>query len=103
MMEIAVLHTVANSANGFVPLGFVLVFSTLISLATSRWTQLTGGRQSRLTETEERLRRITDNMLDMICQTDVNGSVEYSSPSYQLVLGYSPEALVGQSFYSGLH
>lgn len=58
--------------------------------------------QDSLLGSEERLRRLTDNMLDIIYQTDPDGIIEYASPSCMSVLGYPPETLMGQSIYSWL-
>jgi PAS domain S-box-containing protein len=55
-----------------------------------------------LRESEERLRRLTDNMLDMFLQTDAEGIIEYASPSCRLVLGCAPEALIGSSIFEGM-
>ena len=55
-----------------------------------------------LQESEERLRRLTDNMLDMFLQTDAEGIIEYASPSCRLVLGCAPEALIGSSIFEGM-
>ena len=46
---------------------------------------------------EERLRRITDNMLDMICQVDVQGVCQYASPSIRKVLGFELNDVLGKS------
>lgn len=51
-----------------------------------------------LYQSELRLRRITDNMLDVIVQIDKSGKIEYISPSCQSVLGFPPEELLGCSF-----
>ncbi|HLY24816.1 MAG TPA: PAS domain S-box protein, partial [Aggregatilineales bacterium] len=64
--------------------------------------------QARLAEmalyrSEEQLRRITDNMLDIICQTDMDGNVEYASPSCWNVLGYQADDLIGHSIYDNVH
>lgn len=56
-----------------------------------------------LYRSEEQMRRITDNMLDIICQTNLDGIIEYASPSCYSVLGYEPESMIGQSIYSGIH
>jgi PAS domain S-box-containing protein len=56
-----------------------------------------------LAENEERLRRITDNMRDMICQVDTEGIIRYASPSFMTVLGYPPERLVGRSVFGKVH
>lgn len=49
-----------------------------------------------LRQSEAKLQMITDNMIDLVAQTGVNGLVEYVSPSYKTVLGYSPEELIGR-------
>jgi PAS domain S-box-containing protein len=56
-----------------------------------------------LQENELRLRRITDNMQDVIGQINVRGIFEYVSPSVQKVLGYKPEDLIGHSMFEHLH
>lgn len=48
-------------------------------------------------------RIIADHMLDMVCWTDLNGIIQYASPSYKQVLGYDPEQLVGQSAFLCVH
>jgi len=54
-------------------------------------------------QSEEHLRQITDNMLDIVCQTDSTGIIEYASRSCLDVLGYHPEALIGRSIFSRVH
>jgi PAS domain S-box-containing protein len=52
---------------------------------------------------EERFRRINENMLDMVVQTDVQGICVYASPSFKTVLGYDPKSMLGQSLYELVH
>ena len=52
---------------------------------------------------EMHLRRITDNMLDMIVQVDPQGCYEYVSPSHQTVLGYTPAEMHGRRMFEFLH
>lgn len=52
---------------------------------------------------EQKLRQITDSMLDVICQTDSVGIIEFASPSCLDVLGISPDELIGQSVYARVH
>jgi len=59
--------------------------------------------ERRVRESELSLRRITDNMLDLICQVDVRGNFAYLSPSYYAVLGYRPDDFLGQSAFAQLH
>ncbi|HEX2980790.1 MAG TPA: PAS domain S-box protein, partial [Anaerolineaceae bacterium] len=54
-------------------------------------------------ESEARLRRITDNMLDLVSETGPDGVIRYASPSHTAVLGYQPDALVGKSIRELLH
>ena len=56
-----------------------------------------------LRESEERFRRITDNMLDMVVQTDLQGICEYASSSWKTVLGYDPKSLLGRSLFELVH
>ena len=46
---------------------------------------------------EEQYRLITENSRDLICLLDLQFNFIYASPSYQNVLGYSPNELIGQS------
>ncbi len=54
-------------------------------------------------ESEQRLRRITENMLDMITQIDLSGMIEYVSPSVKMIFGYEPQDLIGTNAYDLLH
>ncbi|MEW6182882.1 MAG: PAS domain S-box protein [Bacillota bacterium] len=56
-----------------------------------------------LKENEARLRQITDNMLDIISQTDVEGELQYISPSHRYVLGYEPQDLPGKTVFDYVH
>lgn len=60
-------------------------------------------KEAAIEQSEIRLRRITDNMLDMISQTDVNGVLEYTSPSHRQVLGYEPEDLLNRTLFDFIH
>ncbi len=60
-------------------------------------------KEAAIEQSETRLRQITDNMLDMISQTDVNGVFEYASPSHRHVLGYSPEDLLSRTLFDFIH
>ncbi|MGQ9476768.1 MAG: PAS domain S-box protein [Actinomycetota bacterium] len=59
--------------------------------------------QRELEERERFLRRLTDNMLDLISQVDLEGRFVYLSPSNQRVLGYSPEELLGTHVFELVH
>lgn len=59
--------------------------------------------EAALRASEERFRRITVNMLDMVSQTDTAGIVQYVTPSNQAILGYRPQEMIGQSIFAFLH
>ncbi|MGD0153551.1 MAG: PAS domain S-box protein [Thermacetogeniaceae bacterium] len=59
--------------------------------------------EAALRESEEQLRRIADNMLDMVCQTDARGIVQYASPSNESVVGYNPKDLIGKPVFNFVH
>ncbi len=52
---------------------------------------------------EERFRRITENMYDLLCYTDIQGRYLYLTPSYKRVLGYDPLDLLGESVFERVH
>jgi PAS domain S-box-containing protein len=56
-----------------------------------------------LKTSESRLRLITDNMLDLITQTDTRGIIQYVSPSNENILGYQLEDLLGKSIFDLVH
>lgn len=56
-----------------------------------------------LRESELKLRRVTDNMMDMVGQTDVAGVFDYISPSCERILGYRPEELLGHYIFELIH
>jgi PAS domain S-box-containing protein len=56
-----------------------------------------------LRESEGRLRRITENMLDTVVETDLLGVCKYASQSNKAVLGYDPKDLVGKSLFDFVH
>jgi PAS domain S-box-containing protein len=54
-------------------------------------------------ESEARLNRIADNMLDIISQTDIEGVYQYVSPSHKDVLGYELNCLLGKPVFEFVH
>jgi two-component system cell cycle sensor histidine kinase/response regulator CckA len=56
-----------------------------------------------LKRSEERFRSLLENALDIISVFDVHGRIEYSSPSVERVLGYSPGELGGTSVLPLVH
>lgn len=76
-----------------------------ISEISGMCTDITEQKRAQLAlkESEERLRRITDNMLDMVVQTDIHLNYIYISPSVEGILGYKPDDLLGKSVYFLVH
>src|SRR4030042_4984518 len=73
--------------------------------ALSSGTDITELKQTEkaLFESELRFRRITENMLDIVSQTDMSGIFHYISPSSKRVLGYEPEGMLKKSIYDFMH
>lgn len=57
----------------------------------------------RMRESEERLRLITNHMLDMVSQIDAGGRYLYVSPSSFRVLGYQPADMIGRRLFDFIH
>jgi PAS domain S-box-containing protein len=56
-----------------------------------------------LGESQAQLQLISDNVLDLVGQIRLDGTLVYVSPSYQTVLGYSPATLIGTSAFALVH
>ncbi len=56
-----------------------------------------------LRESESNLRRITDNMLDLVSELDAKGNLVYVSPSHFKVLGYPIEVMKKMMFVDFVH
>ena len=48
---------------------------------------------------EKLLSLVTDNMLNIVGQTDAEGTFQYISPSIKTVLGYEPREIPGESVF----
>ena len=59
--------------------------------------------ESALKKSEQQLRLVTGNMADVISQTDTDARMTYVSPSVERVLGYRPEALLGEEAAAFIH
>ncbi len=49
------------------------------------------------------LKKVTDNMLDVVTQTDVRGVIRFASTSHFAAGGWTPEELIGQSVFRWIH
>ncbi len=56
-----------------------------------------------LKASEGKLRRITDNMLDVVYQCNAAGILEYVSPSSTNIIGYTPAMLLGNCVFDFIH
>jgi len=54
-------------------------------------------------ESDAQLQRITNNMFDIITETDLMGFIQNVSPSNKSVLGYEPEEVLGRTVYDYLY
>ncbi len=61
------------------------------------------GTEETLAEKERQLRLITDNMLDIVIQTDPTGVISFISASCRSMLGTDPSTLLGTSFFDLVH
>ncbi|HEV2470719.1 MAG TPA: PAS domain S-box protein [Candidatus Sulfotelmatobacter sp.] len=59
--------------------------------------------RKQLIEGQELFRLITENAADMIAVVDTQGERVYNSPSYEKILGYTPEELNGTTAINQIH
>jgi len=52
-----------------------------------------------LRENEALLRQITENTLDMILKVNINGDIQYATPSHKYILGYELEDILGKNVF----
>lgn len=57
----------------------------------------------RARESEARYKLLAENMRDLVCLLDLDGTYLYVSPSSETLLGYAPDELVGKSLYELVH
>jgi PAS domain S-box-containing protein len=55
--------------------------------------------EEQLREREQQLRMLTNNMKDVVIQTDLDGITIYISPSFQTLLGYDPQEFLGKPVF----
>jgi two-component system, cell cycle sensor histidine kinase and response regulator CckA len=79
--------------------GLVLLFDVYVVIQQA---QIYRARKH-TAEREEVFRLITENAADMIAVVSVDGTRAYNSPSYQKVLGYTPEELRKTSAFEQIH
>ncbi|MEN6388862.1 MAG: HD domain-containing phosphohydrolase [Syntrophomonas sp.] len=75
----------------------------VLTTSINRMLQDLEQSHQQLVESDRRFRRITDNMLDIIAQVDLEGRFEYLSPSYRKVLGSIGFDPIGKRFSSVIY
>ncbi|TFB13681.1 EAL domain-containing protein [Filobacillus milosensis] len=55
--------------------------------------------EENLYESEKKYRLITENMSDLVSTIDVNGIIQYASPSHRNMLGVDPNRMVGKNMF----
>lgn len=56
-----------------------------------------------LRDSEEKLRLITDNMIDIITQVDYELKVTYASPSHYHILGWRADEIIGKNIFEQIY
>ena len=94
-----------RSDDSFLLIDFLFALGFLALLTWLAWHtfKYISRTQQALLVSEDRLRRITTHTLDLICEIDGQAVVHYASPSFQTVLGYDPDSLIGQPITPYLH
>jgi diguanylate cyclase (GGDEF)-like protein/PAS domain S-box-containing protein len=59
--------------------------------------------ETRLRESEERFRALTQNSSDIVTLLNVDGTILYESPSIERILGYEPQELVDKNAFEYVH
>ncbi len=59
--------------------------------------------EKELHESKEKYKLISQNTSDLIKVYDLNGRIQFASPSHEEMLGYSSEYLEGKSYYEFIH
>ena len=74
-----------------------------LHLLTTRDVTERKERERELAETSERFQAFVENSHDLISVVDADGIAQYQSPAAKRLLGYAPEALVGENIFGYIH
>ena len=96
-------YPILSRIDWLIPLAYLITTMLIFTIAVGLLIIHFGNTKNELKQSEERLRRITDNTLDIICYVDVEGNVQYVSPSCKSVLGYEPLDIKGCSVFDDIH
>lgn len=58
---------------------------------------------SELEAGEQRFRMITENMVDLVALTDLNGYLQYVSPSHETIIGWKVRHILGKCAFDAIH
>jgi diguanylate cyclase (GGDEF)-like protein/PAS domain S-box-containing protein len=83
--------------------GLVILRQVLMLNDNERLFHQTAKQTTALQENETNLRRITENMYDIITQIGADGTILYSSSSLLWVLGIEPAELQGKMIFERIH
>lgn len=75
----------------------------LINVVSSYSGKVEKIASSNVTKTEGRYKALIQNSQDLISIIDLQGIIQYQSPSTEKVLGYSADELVGQTIFELIH
>lgn len=60
-------------------------------------------QEEAIRKSEEQLRQISDNIIDIVCKTDTGARIEYLTPSVFKILGYQETEIVGTRLFDNIH
>lgn len=81
----------------------IIILIVIISIILFAFYNRQKLSKQRLIESEEKLRLITDNIGDIITQTNIKGEIVYASPSWYTVLGYQYLDLMKMKLHNFIH
>lgn len=58
---------------------------------------------SELSAGEQRFRMITENMVDLVALTDLEGYMQYISPSHEHIIGWKVRQMLGKNVFTAIH
>lgn len=88
---------------GLLGVGFITGFNSDQKQVIERELAAQRKLEKNLRKSEERLRRINDQLNDLICFVDVNGYPSYINPAAIRTLGYSRDEFFGETVFSHIH
>ena len=84
-------------------LQFFLVVANFATLPIAVTLEERRLQDTKLRESEERFRFLSENSSDLILLLGLDGLRKYVSPSFTEILGWSPDEVIGKSVYGSMH